>query len=74
MTQKLRFSLNISPEKYQLFYQGTAKFIQVKTEDKRTMKFPASELQQFVTHSGVQGRFEIEFNDQHKLVKLSKIT
>jgi len=70
---KMYFSLNISPEQYQSYYQGSAKFIAVQAQDGRTLKFPTSALQEFVSHSGVQGQFEIEFNDQHKLVKLSKL-
>jgi len=67
------FSLNISSEQYQSYYQGSAKFIAVKAQDGRTLKFPASALQKFVGYSGVQGHFEIEFDDQHKLVKLSRL-
>jgi len=71
--QIMRFSLSISAEKYQLYYQGTARFVRVQTEDGRSLKFPASELTKFVTHDGIQGRFEIKFNNQHKLVSLTKI-
>lgn len=71
--QKLHFYLDISPEKYQSYYQGSAKFIHVQTEDGRSLKFPAAEMQKFVSHCGIQGRFEIVFNDDHKLVSLSRI-
>ncbi len=71
--QKMRFSLSISAEKYQSYYQGAAKFVRVQTEDGRTLKFPASELQKYVSHEGIQGRFEIIFDDQHKLVRLNRL-
>lgn len=71
--QKMYFSLNIMPDKYRSYYQGAAKSVIVQTEDGRTLKFPAAELQKFVSHSGVQGRFEIVFSDEHKLVNLSRI-
>ncbi|HED33124.1 MAG TPA: DUF2835 family protein [Gammaproteobacteria bacterium] len=71
--QKMRFFLSISAEQYQAYYQGAAKSVRVQTEDGRTLKFPASELQKYVSHEGVQGRFEIIFNDQHKLVKLVRL-
>lgn len=71
--QKMRFSISISAEKYQMYYQGSAKFVRVRSEDGRSLKFPASELQKFVSHSGIEGRFEIVFDDQHKLVSLKKI-
>lgn len=72
--QRLRFSLNISSEQYQAYYQGSAKFIRVQAEDGRTIKFPASEMQKFVTHNGIQGRFEIVFNNKNKLVSLKVIS
>lgn len=71
--QKMIFQLDISPQKYHSYYQGAAKFIYVQTEDGRTLKFPASEMQKFVSHAGIQGRFEIIFNDRHKLVSLNRI-
>ncbi|VAW61875.1 hypothetical protein MNBD_GAMMA08-2252 [hydrothermal vent metagenome] len=71
--QVMRFSLSISTEQYQAYYKGSAKFVRVQTEDGRSLKFPASELQKFVTHDGIQGRFEIVFNAQHKLVALNRL-
>lgn len=71
--QKMRFSLNISAEKYLSYYQGAAHFIRVETDDGRSLKFPASELQRFVSRDGVHGRFEITFNEQQKLVSLQRI-
>ncbi len=74
MMQKMRFKLNITPEQYQSYYQGAAKFVRVQTDDGRSLRFPISELQQFVGHTGIQGYFEIVFNEQHKLVSLSRVT
>lgn len=71
--QRMRFSLNISAEKYQSYYMGAARFVRVQTDDGRSLKFPAAELRRFVTHEGVQGRFEITFDDLHKLVGLERI-
>jgi len=71
--KKMRFSLAISAQQYQRYYQGAAKFVRVRTEEGLMLKFPASELQRFVSHEGVQGRFEITFDDQHKLVSLARI-
>ena len=69
----MRFSLAISAEQYQSYYKGSAKFVRVQTEDGRTLKFPASELQKFVAHEGIQGRFEISFDDRHKLIGLKRL-
>ena len=71
--KKMRFSLDISPEKYIAYYEGAAKFVRVYTEEGLSLKFPASELQKYITRDGVQGRFEILFDDKHKLVSLKRI-
>ncbi len=69
----MRFSLSISMEQYQSYYRGSAKFVKVQTEDGLSLKFPASELQKFILHDGIQGRFEIVFSEQHKLLSLNKL-
>jgi len=71
--KRMRFSLDISAEKYLAYYQGSAKFVKVMTEQGLSLRFPASELQKFVTHDGIKGRFEIVFNAQHKLVSMNRI-
>ncbi len=71
--QTMRFRLNISAEKYLRYYQGSAKFVHVTAEDGRSLKFPAKELQKFVTHAGIQGRFEISFDEQFKFKQLRRI-
>ena len=71
--KKMRFSLHITAEKYQAYYQGAAKFVRVQADDGCSLKFPASELQRFVTHDGIQGYFEIIFNDDYKLISLNRL-
>ena len=71
--QKMRFSISISSEQYQAYYQGAAKFVRVQAEDGRSLKFPAEKLQRFILHDGINGRFEIVFDDDHKLVSLERI-
>jgi len=69
----MTFSMSLSTEKYLQFYQGTAKNVIVETDDGRTLKFPADRLQQFVARDGVCGRFEILFDDEHKILSLNRI-
>ena len=71
--RKLRFNLNISAEQLLAYYQGSAKYVAVQSEDGRNVQFPVSELQPFVSHSGVQGRFEIQFTDEFKFLKLVRL-
>ncbi len=71
--QKMQFYLSISSDQYLAYYNGVAKFVNVQTNDGRTLNFPASELQKFVTREGIHGKFEIEFNEQHKLMSLTRV-
>jgi hypothetical protein len=71
---KMTFSMHLSAEKYLLYYQGTAKDVIVKSEDGRTLKFPANRLQKFVTRDGIAGRFEIIFDNNHKIVSLKRLS
>ena len=57
--QKMRFYLDISAQQYLSYYNGSAKIINVQTDYGRTLKFTASELQKYVTRSGIQGRFVV---------------
>jgi len=71
--KRMRFSLDIPADKYLAYYQGSAKSVIVMTEAGLSLKFPASELQKFVKHDGIKGRFEIVFNAQNKLVSMNRI-
>ena len=66
--------MHLSTEKYLKFYQGAAKDVIVKAEDGRSLRFPASNLQKFVTRDGISGRFEILFDENHKILSLNRIS
>ena len=70
---KMTFSLSISADKYQRYYQGAAKSVIVHTDDGRRLKFPASNLIKFVGHDGIHGRFAMTFDENNKIVSLQKI-
>jgi hypothetical protein len=58
------FYISISANEMLRYYQGTAKTIIVRTEGGLRVGFPAYLLRPHMTHSGVRGRFALEF-DQH---------
>ena len=70
---RMFFTLNISAADYQSFYRGIGKVIFARTENGQRVQFPANELRKFVSHSGVQGRFEIIFSRDNKLLDLRKV-
>ena len=71
--QRMTFSMNLSAEKYQRYYLGSAKAVIVQADDGRTLRFPISAIQKYVTHDGVQGHFEIIFDDNNKMTALNRL-
>ena len=69
----LKFTLDISPQEYERYYRGTANTVLATADDGRTLEFPASHLTRFVSHDGVQGRFEILFDDNNKFIRLQRV-
>ena len=63
----------ISQDEYLLWYQGAANQVFARALDGRTVNFPASILQKFVTREGVRGRFAIEFDASNKFKSISRV-
>lgn len=72
-SNRIRFHLAISAEKYLAYYQGVAQDIVVRSEDNRNIRFPASAIQGFLTHEGIYGGFEIQFDENNKLIQVIQI-
>lgn len=70
---KLVFSLNIPAEDYLTYYQGVAKAVITRSKCGRTVQFPAHLLQPYVSHLGIKGDFEIEYNRYGKFRSLTKL-
>lgn len=69
----IRFQLAISTDEYLAYYQGAIKNIQVRTADNRTIRFPASAIQKFLTHDGIFGTFEIQYDEENKLTGIELV-
>ena len=69
----IRFRLAISAEDYLAYYQGNAQVVVARSEDNKTIRFPASAIRKFVTNEGVYGKFEITFDDNNKLISIQSI-
>lgn len=65
--------LNISSEQYLKWYRGSTNVVTTRALDGRRVRFPANILQAYVSHSGIQGRFAIYFDQQGKFVKIDKV-
>ena len=60
--QTVRVRLNISPERFQAYYQGVVENVVATTHDGRTVQFPARVLRPFLSYQGIQGTFDITFD------------
>ena len=69
----LRFSLDIPNEDYLNYYSGHAKSISVQADDGRRIEFLAMHLREFVSHTGVQGYFELCFDEQNRFQSIRRI-
>ena len=73
MNQRILLELSISPAQYQQYYSGRVRAVVARALDGRTVRFPASVLQQVVGHDGVQGRFAIEFSPDGKFHSIRRL-
>ena len=69
----VRFRLAISAEDYLAYYQGSAQVVVARSEDNKTIRFPASAIRKFVTYDGIFGDFEITFDENNKLIDIQSI-
>ena len=74
MAAELRFRMTFGADEAQRYYQGTARFVIVKAENGQKVQFPAEHIRPFIEQSGVSGYFSIQFDDDHKLLSLKKIS
>lgn len=70
MSQRARFDLNIPAKEMLAYYQGIARQVSVIAYDGRRIEFSAEKLRPFLRHSGINGVFELEFDDDHRFVAL----
>jgi len=67
------FTLHLSAEEYLQYYEGYAKFIQVKSHCGKTIQFSAEKVRQFVLKDGIHGSFRIQLNDDNKFLSIKRI-
>ncbi|GLP99455.1 hypothetical protein GCM10007891_13090 [Methylophaga thalassica] len=71
---RLRFRMNLTPEQALRYYQGMAKAVIVTAETGQRLSFPAEHIRQFVDSRGVNGLFSMEFDDNNKLIGITRLT
>lgn len=67
-------SLSLSAAQCERYYAGHIKYVQAQSDDGRQIRFPAQALLPYISHTGVQGRFVLRFDDQHKFIEMARLT
>jgi hypothetical protein len=71
--RSLVISLAISTDEFQRLYQGSVKEVLAFSQDGRRVRFPAAILRPFVLHNGVQGAFEISFDENNRFQAIKRL-
>lgn len=65
--------LLISAGDYEMRYRTPGVTIHARSVDGRTVRFPASVLQRFLTHAGIVGRFRLHFDGAGRLDRIERL-
>ena len=69
-----RFYLKLNPEELLQYYQGLKKFVRVTTYSGFSLQFRAEHLRSLITHEGINGEFEITFDDYNKFQAIRRVS
>ncbi len=73
MHQCIHIDLRISPHRLLYYYEGEVDTVVARATDGRVIRFPANILRSVVQSDGVQGTFELIFDENHKFVSISRV-
>ncbi|MCB1789552.1 MAG: DUF2835 domain-containing protein [Gammaproteobacteria bacterium] len=73
LEQRLQLRLAIPAHEYLAYYRNEAGEVIARALDGRSVAFPASSLRPYVSHEGVYGMFEICFDGQNRLVRVTRL-
>lgn len=66
--------LGISADELRRLYAGTANTVVARDQiSGKTVRFPASNLRDFVSPAGVFGRFELQVDENNRLQDISRL-
>ena len=70
---EVRFSINITKQRYLEIYHSPILQVIVTSHNGKKIQFPARYLTPFVTKSGIRGNFRIVYSAGNKFVRMEKI-
>ena len=72
IVNRYEFDLHISSEAYLDYYRGVVRSVIARCGGGKTVQFPASLLQGFVTTEGIHGAFVLTCDQNNKCVNLQR--
>ncbi len=67
------FDMALSALKTRAIYEGQARYILVESDQGVRLQLPASNFYRYVTSDGIQGRFSVDVDADHKIVALRRL-
>ena len=74
MHQHIHVVLKIPAHKLLYYYEGEVDTVVAEATDGRIIRFPANILRSVVQSDGVQGTFELVFDEHHKFVSITRVS
>ena len=71
--KEIRFQLAISAGDYLAYYRGEVREVAVRAADGRSIRSPANILRPFLSHTGVNGEFALQYDEQNRFVGIRKL-
>ena len=65
--------ISLSAEQLQEVYRGHANRVLAHARDGRRVSLPVHHLRPFLTHSGINGSFELQFSESGQLISLRRL-
>ena len=70
---QIEFNIKISPSELEKYYAGVAKVVSVIANSGQRLQFPANLMLPYVTHSGINGHFLLDYANDGKAKRLIKL-
>ena len=71
---EVRFRISVSADDFLLYYKGVANSITVSSVNGQVIQLPAGALLKFLDRTGVHGTFRVIYDNNHKLVRVEKVS
>lgn len=69
----LTLQLSISADKMLGYYRGQIRSVTARATNGQTVQFPVAALHRYILPNGVQGRYRLTFDEQHKFVGIEPV-